>query len=214
MDPQVSASFIPKKPLAETHSPSGGAYGLVLIVSLLFFVTSLFAAGGAFLYGQVLTKSLTDKKASLVKYQESYQLETIQTLVRFDSRIKESQKILQKHLSPSAIFAFLSEQTLEKVRFTGFEYSLSGADHAIQVSLSGVADSFATIALQSDQLGHSKYLRDVIFSNIAVGQGGKVTFSVNAKVDPGLILYSNNLANGQFNALAPSEEASSSQATP
>ncbi|TSC69158.1 MAG: hypothetical protein G01um101456_302 [Parcubacteria group bacterium Gr01-1014_56] len=193
MDPQVSTSFIPKKPLADTRSAGGGAYGLIFLIAILFFITSLLAAGGAFLYVRYLSVSLDAKKVSLQKYQEAYDLPTIQTLVRFDSRINESQKILQKHLSPSAIFFFLSDQTLEKVRFKDFSYSLSSTEHSVNISMTGITDSFATVALQSDKLGSSKSLRDIIFSDISIEKDGKVGFSVSAKVDPALIYYGNNL---------------------
>ncbi len=193
MDPQVSTSFIPKKPLAEARSSGGGAYGLIFLLGLLIFITSILAAGGAFLYVRYLSVSVEGKKASLAKYQEAYDLPTIQTLVRFDSRITESRKILQKHLAPSAIFFFLSDQTLEKVRFTDFSYSLSGSEHSVDITMTGITDSFATVALQSDKLGSSKSLRDVIFSSISIEKDGKVGFSVSAKVDPALIYYGNNL---------------------
>jgi hypothetical protein len=213
MDPQVSASFIPKKPLAETRSSGEGAYGLVFLVALLIFITSLLAAGGAFLYGKYLSTSLGAKQDQLKTYQQAYDLSTIQTLVRFDSRINESRTILEHHLAPSAIFTFLSQQTLEKVQFTNFDYSLSAADHTVVIKMQGTADSFATVALQSDQLGSSKSLRDVVFSDISVEQGGRVGFSVSAKVDPALILYSNNINSDQILVPAVPDQTSISSST-
>ena len=194
MDPQVSTSFIPKKPLVEARSARGGSYGLIFLVSLLIFITSIVAAGGAFLYDRYLTLALDAKKASLAKYEQAYDLATIQTLVRYDSRINEARKILENHLAPSAIFTFLSEQTLEKVQFTDFSYVIDRAQKTVNIELSGTADSFATVALQSDQFGKSKSLRDIIFSGVTIENGGKITFIVNARVDPALILYSSVLA--------------------
>jgi hypothetical protein len=52
---------------------------------------------------------------------------------------------------------------------------------------------FATVALQSDQFAASKALKDIVFSDIAVDELGKVTFSVTATVDPSLINYGKNL---------------------
>ena len=193
MDPQVSASFIPKKPLAEARGSGGGAYGLIFLLAMLFFIASVVAAGGAFMYTRYLSLSLDAKKASLAKYQQAYDLPTIQTLVRFDSRINESYRVLEKHLTPSAIFRFLSEQTLVKVRFTDFEYTISSMEGSVLIKMNGVTDSFATIALQSDRLGTNKTLRDVIFSNITIESDNSVGFSVSAKVDPALIFYRNNL---------------------
>src|SRR3989344_5516120 len=39
----------------------------------------------------------------------------------------------------------------------------------------------------------AKVLKDVVVSGVSVNEKGKVSFSVNATVDPTLILYKNNL---------------------
>ena len=49
------------------------------------------------------------------------------------------------------------------------------------------------MALQSDQFAASKVLKDIVFSNIKVEAGGKITFSVKATIDPSLISYAKNL---------------------
>ncbi len=65
-----------------------------------------------------------------------------------------------------------------------------------KIVLTGTADSFSTVALQSDQFGASKVLKDIIFSNIGVQDGGAVSFTVSASIDPSLILYKNVIASG------------------
>ncbi len=196
MDPTVSTSFIPKKNFDTGSSRSGGSSGtgLLVLLAILVFVASLVAAGGIFAYQKLLTKSIADKSASLKANEEAYNLAVIQELVRADSRINEAEVLLNKHVAPSEIFSFLSLQTLEKVQFTSFEYSLK-ADGTTDMSLKGLADSFSTIALQSDQFGASKILKDVVFSDVNLDSStGKVTFSVKATVAPSLILYTNALA--------------------
>jgi hypothetical protein len=213
MDPQVGASFIPKKPLAEVRGSRGGAYGLLFVLALLFFVASIVAAGASFLYLRYLNVSLNSKKISLEKYEQAYELSTIQTLIRADSRINEAKKILTKHLSPSTIFDFLSQQTLEKVQFISFDYSY-GAEGKITMSLKGIADSFATVALQSDQFGASKVLKDVIFGGITIDQGGKVGFDVSATIDPSFVLYTSAIKGVPEAAASSTSSTSSGQATP
>ncbi|MDO8548469.1 MAG: hypothetical protein Q7R71_02240 [bacterium] len=191
MDPQVQASFIPKKSLDMSVSRGSGV-GLFFLIALLIFVTSVVAAGGAFLYQQYLNKTLADKKVSLDRAQGAYEPGTIQDLSRMDQRITQAKSLLGKHIAPSALFAFLSNQTLEKVSFSTFSFALQN-DGSAKIALSGKADSFSTVALQSDQFGGSKVLKDVIFSGITIGQGGEVDFSVSAAVDPSLILYATAL---------------------
>ena len=202
MDPQVSTSFIPKKPLIEGRR--GGSSGLIFLLALLFFVGSLVAAGAAFLYGAYLTNSLASKIQSLETAEGALESAgAIESLVRLDSRINQAKGLLAEHVSPSAIFFFLSAQTLERVRFTSFDYQLAD-DGSAAINLDGVTDDFPTIALQSDQFGASKVLRNIIFSDIVVQEEG-VTFSLSATVDPALLLYSKNLT--QASTLPPVEES-------
>jgi hypothetical protein len=213
MDPQVSASFIPKKPLQEVRGGRRGASGLIFLLAFLIFIASLVAAGGAFVYGHYLSLALEGKKASLQKYQEAYDLPTIQTLVRFDSRINEARTVLHNHLAPSSIFSFLASQTLAKVRFNSFAYEVGAADKGPIIHLEGTADSFATVALQSDQLGNNKVLKDVIFSNITIQGDGKVGFTVSATLDPAYILYSNNQNGDQLVPAADTTPSGTSTTT-
>jgi hypothetical protein len=214
MDPQVSTSFIPKKPLTEGRR--GSSSGLIFLLALLIFIGSVVAAGAAFLYGTYLSNALTAKARSLETAQGAFESAgAIETLIRLDSRIKEAKSLLTGHVAPSAIFYFLSAQTLERVSFTGFDFGLK-EDGSATIELKGITDGFPTIALQSDQLGSSKVLRNIIFSDIVVEEGGSVSFSLSATVDPALLLYSKNLTQGPAVILPPVEtpvETSTSTAT-
>lgn len=192
MDPNVQGSFIPKASL--TAQSRGSGMGLFFLLALLVFVMSLIAAGGALAYQQFLHGQITKKDAELRTAEGAFDASAIRDLVRMDSRIIQANALLQSHVSPSAIFAFLSTVTLEKVQFGSFDLAIN-KDGRAAMTLAGVTDSFSTVALQSDQLGASKVLSDVIFSGITVNDAtGKVAFTVNATVDPNLLLYTKNLA--------------------
>jgi len=207
MDPQVSNSFIPKKNLETAAArPAGKGTGLLLLLAVLIFVASLVAAGSVFAYQGLLKQSISSKSASLKLNEKAYDPGVIQELIRVDSRLNEAKSLLEKHIAPSAIFAFLAQQTLEKVQFTNFSYSVS-ADGSSKIGLNGLADSFSTVALQSDQFGASKILKNVVFSGVTVdAASGKVGFSVSADVASSLTLYSNALTT---NPTIPIEEGTS-----
>jgi hypothetical protein len=192
MDPQVSTSFIPKEALTAQKRRQGGM-GLVGLIALFIFILSIVAAGAAFGYKQLLAQQIAGKQNELKVQQGAFDPATIQDLLRLDSRIEQAKVLLQKHVAPSAIFDFLSQNTLVNVQFTSFDYSLN-ADGSATVQLDGLADSFSTVALQSDELGKQKALKDVIFSGITIDTTGHVSFVVHATVDPSLISYSNFLA--------------------
>ena len=194
MDSQVSPSFIPKKPLnTPATRKGGGAMGMfIFLISALIFVASLVSAGGAFVYRGFLKSSLAQKQDTLQKAEAAFDPSAIQDLVRLDSRINNAEALLQKHVSTLAIFNLLATQTLQNVQFTNFTYELQ-SNKSANVTLSGVADGFSTVALQSDQLGASKIFKDVVFSGIVVNPTGKVAFSVKASVDAPLLNYAKSL---------------------
>lgn len=190
MDPVGQGSFIPKQAL--TAQSRGGGMGLLFLLALLIFVMSLIAAGAAFVYKQYLDGQITRSDKELQLAEGAFNAGTIQDLVRMDNRLAQARILLQKHVSPSAVFNFLSSITLQRVQLSGFDFTLQ-PDGGASIALTGTADSFSSVALQSDQFGASKVLKDVIFSGITLNDNGRVSFAVNATVDPALILYSRNL---------------------
>ncbi len=216
MDPHVS-SFIPKKALDTANARGGGvrSTGLLLLLAILIFIASLVAAGAVFAYQGLLNQSIASKSNSLALNQKAYDPGVIQELLRMDSRIKEAKGLLERHVAPSAIFVFLSQQTLERVQFTSFDYGI-GQDGDIQINLKGVTDTFSSVALQSDQFGASKVLKDIIFSGVNSDTLGKINFSVSATVVPSLISYSNALAATPFTPLEapPAQTSSTTPPTP
>ena len=195
MDPQVGTSFIPKKPLVGGSPSRGGFGGLVMLLALLLFLLSLLGGGGAFAYERFLKASIGAKASSLERAREAYSPSVIQDLMRLDSRLSEASDLLNKHVAPSAILFFLGSITLERVQFTSFGYDLQ-VDGSAKIILNGIGDSFSTVALQSDEFGASKMLRDVVFSDITIEQGD-VSFTVEAIVDRSFLLYSKSLAETQ-----------------
>lgn len=212
MDPQAGGSFIPKQPLAGP-TPRAGMTGLFFSIGLLLFLGSLGAAGAVFGYQQYLTSAIDSKDASLKATEDAFDPDAIDTLVRTDRRITEMQGLLQKHTAPSAIFALLGDLTLVSVQYSDFEY---GGDPAGEttITLSGIADSFSSVALQSDQFGASKHLSNVVFSGITINDSGKVSFDVSATVSPAAISYAKAaLAPAELPQPIPSESATSTPAT-
>lgn len=208
MDPAVPTSFIPKKPLVGEGRSGGGGGGLLSLLAILIFVASLLAAGGAFGYSKYLTSAIADKDASLKKAEGAFDTQSILDLSRLDIRLTQARGLLQSHVAPSGVFTFLSASTLERVQFTSLTLDVS-ADGSAKLALTGIADSFSSLALQSDEFSAAKVLRDVVFSGISTDTTGHVQFSVSANVDPSLLSYAKQ--NGVGVSAAPQEGATQTQ---
>ncbi len=194
MDSQPPTSFIPKKTFSGNSLPTPPIVGtgVIYIICLFLFVVSLIAAGGAFGYQAYLTQSIANKSDILTKDQGALDFPAIEDLVRLDTRIVQAKSLLANHVAPSAIFTFLSQETLQNVQFVSFKYDLQ-PDGSAAITLDGVADSFSTVALQSDQLSNSQMLKNIIFTNLNTNQNGQVTFTIQASVIPSLLLYSSTI---------------------
>lgn len=209
MDPQVSGSFIPKAPLVDTRRVGSGAgMGLLLLLSILLLVLSLVGAAGVFAYQNILNAQIAGKDNSLKLAEGAFEPDVINQLSRLDSRINNATTLLNKHTAPSAVFDYLSTITLAQIQFTDFTFKLA-ADGSATVALAGVGDSFSTVALQSDQFGSARLFKDVVFSNISIGQAGTVSFAVTATLDPSLYVFAK-----ESNATQAIPLASSTQPTP
>src|SRR3989344_2535931 len=202
MDLQVPTSFIPKKPVASVYANTKTPVSLLFLIALVLFLGSLLAAGGTFTYLTYLKQSIGNKSASLDRSRKVFEPAVIAELVRLNSRIKLGSEVLGSHVSASSLFSFLERSTLESVRFTDLGYTLDGQG-AASIRLEGEARTFGDVALQSDEFGKQRVLKDVYFDNINTDQAGKVVFSVRATIDPSLLLFSPLAETPQTSAATP-----------
>jgi hypothetical protein len=142
---------------------------------------------------------------TLEKARQSFEPTFITEANRLNLRIENVNRILNNHLAPSAIFALLQEFTLQTVSFDRFLFQ-DGADGTIKVAAAGEADSFRSIVLQSDKFGQSGYLRDVLFAGLEPNDRGNINFTMEASIDPQLVLYRKHLVPIDVPAVEPIEE--------
>lgn len=195
MEQQFQTSFIPKKPLVTEQKTSGVSSNIFNIVGVVVFITSLVAAGGAYAYKTYASKKVLTQAQSLAAAKAEFEVTLINNLQQVERRLNASQEILSNHISVSPIFAALQEATLKSVRYTKFSYSLNpeaGAEKVV-VKLSGQATNYTSIALQSDLLAKNKYLKNIIFSNLALDEKGNVLFDLTFSVDPSFVSYRINV---------------------
>ncbi len=191
MDPKFQTSFIPKRPI--TFSPSArvrlsSRWSIFSLAGAVVFAVSLVLSGAVFFYQRSLVKEIDDMNKRLVEAKNSFEPETIKEIGRLGEKIETIKKILGKRLHASPIFSILEEKTLENARWTDFSYTLDAGGG--NLSLSGEARSFNSVALQSDVFGKEKLFKNQLISGFTLEKTGNVSFNFQSSVDPKLILPS------------------------
>ncbi|MEK7182394.1 MAG: hypothetical protein AAB334_02805 [Patescibacteria group bacterium] len=190
-----NTSFIPKTKLTDSFNSENrksNKIGLLSLLSIIMFIISVVLAGGVFLLGEYKTKTIQDKVASLERAKGSFEPALIEKLSKLDTRINSAKKILSSHISVSTFLKLLEKLTLKTVRFSEFEFTRRD-DGSFNVLMRGEANSYSSVALQSDMFGGNKFIQEPIFSDFKLSSNGNVLFNFSAIIDRSLILYENNI---------------------
>jgi len=98
----------------------------------------------------------------------------------------------------SPIFDLLSEVTVASVQFTDFKFQapLKPGD-ALSIDLMGTAPGYKTVGLEEVAFASNRFIINPVFSNIALGLKGQVSFNVHFSVDASFLDYTvaNTLTN-------------------
>jgi hypothetical protein len=193
MEPKFQTSFIPKKPIVASQGVARKSIDFFAIIATVLFLGSIVLAGAVFAWKFTLTKQVASSEANLAKAKDQFDQEFIGYVNRLNSRIETSKDLINKHVGASTIFGFLASHTLKTVSYTDFSYSYE-ADGTVKVVLRGIAKSYSSIALQSEEFGkQNQYIKSPIFSDLNPDQTGNVVFTLTALLDKNLISYQKNL---------------------
>jgi len=196
METKFQTSFIPKKPIVEEQR-SGSGLSLFLLIPIIIFLVSLGLMGWVYMQKKILVQKISETKISIDERKSSFEPETIESVLRLDSRIKVGNQLLAGHVSVSRLFSFLETATLKNIRFKNFHFSKTGLNETgqniMKIEMAGQARDFKTVAVEAQEfgkLGYRTIIKESVFSDLNLSQDGSVTFSFAAKVVPDFILYS------------------------
>ena len=143
-----------------------------------------------------MVTKVADKENSLKLSQNGFEPSKITELQVLDKRLRAATEILSNHVDITPVFDALEKLTMRSVRFTKFSYDLGTSTKAntkIGIKLSGQANSYLSIALQSDLFATDKNLIDPVFSNLTLDNNGNVIFNLDFSVDPSFVNYQKTL---------------------
>lgn len=186
--PTVPTSFLPQQsfsPRSRNQIDLGGAFAFVCYAA---FVVSLLAAIGVFAYQKILESRLASKEAELAKAQSSIDESTVKSLIELRNRLSAGKQLLDSHVAFSGFFTTLEQATLKNVHLASSELNF-GEGHVAKLTLIGTAKNFNALAAQSQAFTNAIGFKDAIFSNITIQQGGGVSFTLSANLDPSIIAF-------------------------
>jgi len=171
------------------RAPSSGT-GVFLVIALVLFLASLTVAGVVYVRRVSLDKAINGPqglKESLATAREAFNSDLLTTITRFDLKLSAGNELLNRHVTLVPLFEALNQYTLKTVRFTSFDYESAGG--VPKLILRGEAQSFESIALQTESYVLSRQFKDIIFSNLNVDNKEKVVFELSMNVSTDLISY-------------------------
>jgi hypothetical protein len=186
---KLQTSFISKQALARRVTGNGQPVGIFLVLAIIVFLLSLAAFGGAYAYRFYTRQNITSLSSSLNQAKAAFEPDLIFQLTDLDSKLQGVKEILASHQTLAPLFSLLEEATLKSVRFTNFTYKRGERGQTNDVTISGEAQNFEAIALETQSLGERRAIKNPIFTNLGVNNKGNVTFQLTFSVDPSLVSY-------------------------
>lgn len=220
MEPGIPTSFIPKRPIESTISSStrrgGGSVGLLSFITFVVVIGTGLSVAFAFFYQRQLVAQKNTLNRSIEEARDGIGTEFVYDMKRLDARIDGVKDLLDSHIVVTPIFKALEASTLQSVQYKDFGYDTkvdpTTKASTVEVSLSGSAKNYATIALQSDAFSSSAIIKNPVFSNLTVDEktrqvNFKLVFSVNTS-DLSYETFINSMIKKQQVVVPPSAEAS------
>lgn len=210
METKFQTSFIPKKPLMpQETSRSRAPTSIFMSIGILIFIVSLVAAGLSFFAKDYLLKAQVKLKEDLAENEKRFNEPLIEKIKKANLKIDIAKELLKNHAAVSEAFNIIATLTAEKVYFTSFEImapeaaanATGGTTGSYKIRMKGVADSFNSIAWQSDvfnksvKYGTTKVVKNPVLSDLIVDQSGNVSFFFSAELALPDISYSKTLEN-------------------
>lgn len=195
MEQEFRTTFIPKKPVTEAPVASssrvsvGQPAGLLFTLSLLVLIISGVLGGGVFVYHKTAADKTKNLLAQIEVIKQRLETETLQTFAFLDKRIKNAETLVRQHTIMYPVYRAIEQTALPAVRYTKMDTTVNAETNTITVNVSGEADSYRSIALQSQSLGNDGKFKNILFSNFVVSPQGQVTFDVSFSVNKSDLLY-------------------------
>lgn len=200
MEPKFQSSFIPKNPVVAAGASSVTPVrttNLFSVIAGIVFVITVLASGGLYFYKGIVTKQIADDDASLTATRASFQPDKIQQLIDANSRILSTKTLLENHVVLSDLLSLLSQLAVKNIRFGTLTYAIKANTPTLSIDLNSVG--YNALAAQESILAQNSSLKNISFSNVALGDNGAVQINFFADLDPSILSYKNSVEGSTAN---------------
>jgi hypothetical protein len=169
-------------------------FGFLTLITVSVLLLTIASFLGVFGYRKYLEKKIDSLSASLEEIKSEIEPNFIVEITNFAERIKAGEEILSNHIAASSIFRFIEKNTLNKVSFSNFSFSIQKPSGRILkakniVSMNGVAENFSILAKQLDVLKNNPFIEQAEFSNFNLLPDGNINFLVKLTISQSLFVY-------------------------
>lgn len=187
MEPSVTTSFIPKRPIESSMAPehhSSGSVGLLSLLTAVVVIGTVVTFAGVYLYQKQLVTQKAKLESSISEARDGIGTDFVSEMNRLDMRIDGVKELIKNHVVVTPIFKALEATTLRSVQYKDFSYTIKAGDTVnknaeVLVDIKGTAKNYATIALQSDAFSANSLIKNPVFSNLTIDDKSK---TVNFKL--------------------------------
>ena len=157
------------------------AWATAILVVVLVLIAGLVAS---YLYLEAVTrglvKSIGETETALKEIPTEEQKALEDELLLYEAKITNFGRLLAQHKETVNIFDFLEEVTHPRVWFSEFNFD----SERQLITLSGGAESFVAVEQQILMLKEEPSLKNIILSEISMGEEGGIAFSLVLTIDP------------------------------
>lgn len=202
----MPTSFIPKRPVSSEPVPArrqSHAVGILSLFAVVTVLATIVSYGGVYVYEKQLVAQKAKADNQINEARKGIGTTFLGEMKMLNARIEGVKAAITHHIVVTPIFAALEQTTLRSIQYKSFTYAFASdapatatatataaASSVVQVTLTGVAKSYATIALQSDSFTQNTLIKNPVFSNLTIDdKTSNVNFKLVFTVNPAALSY-------------------------
>lgn len=200
MEPKFQTSFIPKRNI-ESGSDRGVSRdvddtNIFTLGATIIFIFTVLIAGGLFTYKGILLKQLDMKGKEVDAARSAIEPDKIKDILEANYRIQASKNLLDNHQVTSGLLVLLGQLAIKNIQFNSLSYQNKIGGPSINIK--SEVRTYNALAYQQEVMLKNELLRQVTFSDVALGENGSIRFSISARLDPNLVSYKKLLESLSF----------------